>query len=97
MRRLSLSHNGRIVAMQCKSSDLVAGDDCNTTDVFMKNLDTNVTTLISRVPNGAFGNGGSVNPLRTRDGASLVLWSGATNYASPDNNAVSDVFFASCR
>jgi hypothetical protein len=91
----SLSGNGRLVAMACNGSDLVSGDTNGVSDVFIKNLDNQSMVLISRVPNGALGNGHSGSPVLSKDGSLVGFSSGASNLVSNDTNNTTDAFVGS--
>jgi len=95
----SISGNGRVVSFTSAalSSAVVSGTtDTNATqrDVFVRNLDTNVTTLISATPGGtATGNGRSDEAEISSDGNFVVFRSQATDLtAIEDLNGGDDVF-----
>ncbi len=49
-----LSDNGCLVAFASSSGDLVTGDDNDSDDVFVRNLETDTTVLVSRAMNSQF-------------------------------------------
>ena len=68
------------------------GDD--NSDVFVRDLQTSTTTLVSRAggANGANANGGAWPDGISSDGRFVVLASEATNLSPDDGDATSDVF-----
>src|SRR5712691_7876856 len=65
---LSLTDDARFVAFDSLASNLVRGDTNNAFDVFLKNLSTGSTKLISRSSGGAQGDAGSFDPAISGDG-----------------------------
>ncbi len=90
--RVSLNGNGHVVSLACRSGELVPGDTNGQMDVFVKMVDSNAITLVSRVQNGAIGNGDSGYPVISRDGTQVGFTSDASNLVPPDGNGVPDVF-----
>ena len=75
----SLSADGRYEAFSSLSSDLVPGDLNQTTDVFLRDLVTGVTTLISRTATGESANGSSYQAVISSDGNYVAFRSNAIN------------------
>jgi Tol biopolymer transport system component len=91
----SISADGRYVAFDSLSSDLVAGIDTNSRrDVFVRDLVAQTTTLVSINPAGTTsGNGDSYNPVISADGSTIAFVSFATNLTgTADSNSYTDVF-----
>jgi TolB protein len=88
--RVSLNGNGHIASLSRRASDLVTGDTNNQMDIFIKDLDTNAITLISRIQGGALGNADSSNPVISKNGAVVGFTSAASNLFT-DGNAAADV------
>lgn len=90
----SISGDGRYVAYSSNSSNLVAGDTNGKEDVFVKDMQTGITTRISTDSNGnqGIGGGGSSNPKISVDGRYVVFESTSTNLVPGDTNATFDVF-----
>ncbi|MBI2924166.1 MAG: PD40 domain-containing protein [Verrucomicrobia bacterium] len=93
----SVSADGRSVAFESKADDLVANDGNRANDVFVRDLTTGVTTLVSVDATGTgSGSGASSNPVLTPDGRFVVFESLAVNLASSsplnDTNAATDIF-----
>jgi hypothetical protein len=81
IRSLTISADGRVVAFDSLASDLVANDTNGTYDVFVRNLQTNTTTLVSLNSAGTDSGAGESDHLvmsadgrfvafQTRDGLS---------------------------
>jgi hypothetical protein len=88
-----ISPDGRYVAFQSRSTDLTNNPDLNGTfDVYLRDLQTGTTTLISVNPSGAAGNGSSANPVFTPDGRYVVFQSTASDLVPNDTNGTTDVF-----
>jgi Tol biopolymer transport system component len=88
-----LSGDGRYVVFNSGASNLV-GSDTNgyLFDVFLRDLETGRTLLVSRNSAGEQGDLDSVNPNITTDGRSVVYDSNATNLVDGDTNDELDVF-----
>jgi Tol biopolymer transport system component len=87
-----LSADGRFVVFTSSASDLVAGDTNGATDVFVRDLSTGTTQLVSVGNSGAQGDAGSFNPSISADGRYVAFASSADNLVSGDANGVTDVF-----
>jgi Tol biopolymer transport system component len=87
----SLSADGKLVVFESSATNLVGGvnDTNNATDVFVRNLQTGQTTLVSATPSGTVGNGRSFNPVISPDGRYVAFLSTATNLSSVAANAPS--------
>jgi Tol biopolymer transport system component len=97
-RHSFLSADGRFVAFASDADDLVAHDTnslMRRTDVFLRNLQTNTTTLISINAAGTdSSNGVSRRPVLSPDGRYVAFESSASNLVTgiSDFNFVTDVF-----
>jgi hypothetical protein len=79
----AISGNGRYVAFTSSASNLVANDTNNATDVFLRDLESNTTTLVSVNTNGIGpGNGASYSPEISADGRYVLFQSTASNLTS---------------
>ncbi len=101
-----LSSNGQFVVFASEASDLVSGDTNNASDVFVRNLSSGVTRLVSAEISGnapANDQPASVeplsgNPIISADGRWVFFESRATNLTqylgsgSADTNGTMDVF-----
>jgi Tol biopolymer transport system component len=104
----SISADGRFVAFDSRSSDLVSGDTnvcfgAPCADVFVRDRDRDengvfdetggtTTTRVSVGPGGVQGNGASIMPVISRDGRYVVFQSWATNLVGNDTNGELDIF-----
>jgi RHS repeat-associated protein len=88
-----LSADGRFVAFESEASDLVAGDTNRAQDVFVRDLLTGTTTLVSGNRSGtASGNEESFGPVLSADGRYVAFQSLASDLVSGDTNRLGDVF-----
>ncbi|NJR51599.1 MAG: DUF4347 domain-containing protein, partial [Leptolyngbyaceae cyanobacterium CSU_1_3] len=89
-----MSSDGRFVAFTSTSTDLVTGvtDDNSQVDVFVRNLATQQTALVSQSTIGATGDNASSNVSISADGTKIAFSSLATNLVTNDTNAKRDVF-----
>jgi len=89
----SISADGRYVAFYSSATDLVANDTNNVRDIFVKDLQTGITTRVSTDADGAQASGGdSTGAKLSADGRYVVFSSLADNLVDNDNNLESDVF-----
>ncbi|GIU84059.1 MAG: hypothetical protein KatS3mg008_0834 [Acidimicrobiales bacterium] len=88
----SISLDGRYVVFESNASNLVAGDTNGRTDVFLRDVVSGVTTLVSRDSAGGPANGGSYDPAISDDGRFVVFESDASDLVSGDTNGARDVF-----
>jgi Tol biopolymer transport system component len=87
----SISGDGTLIAFESLSSDLVDSDTNAAKDVFVRNLTTNTTVLVSRIPGGVLGNLASSAPALSGDGRFLAFESLATNLAPGATAAFSKI------
>ncbi len=88
----AISGDGSTVSYYSFASNLVAGDTNGESDVFMYDLDTGVTSLVSVASDGSGADAGSFDPSLSDDGNMIAFVSDASNLVEGDTNAVSDVF-----
>jgi len=88
----SLSHDGLWLAFSSEATNLVAADTNGYDDVFVRNLASGTTELISLSTAGAQGGGHSHSPEISPDGSCVVFSSGAPNLVSGDTNNRVDIF-----
>lgn len=86
------STNGRYVAFQSDSSDLIAGDTNGVSDIFVRDLQAGTNILVSVASDGGWANGASTDPVMTPDGRYVAFISAASNLVSNDTNGISDIF-----
>ena len=92
---VSLSADGSSIAFTSLASDLSTTTDANTkSDVFVRNVTTSKTTLISQAA-GIVSNGTSSNVVISGDGQTVAFISTATNLSTRDTDASADVYISS--
>ena len=89
---MAISLNGRYALFESAASNLVTGDINNVNDVFIRDLVTGATSLVSTAANGRSGNGASRDSVMTPDGRYVAFVSAATNLVAGDTNQIPDVF-----
>src|SRR5439155_25832392 len=88
-----ISADGRYVAFESEASNLIVNDTNNASDVFVRDLVTGTTTLVSVRSGGTgAGNGASTSPLISADGRYVAFVSLASNLVANDTNDSFDVF-----
>jgi Tol biopolymer transport system component len=94
----SISRDGRFVAF-ASTAKLAKGDRNRSADVFLRDLHTRTTVIVSRSANGGTANGQSGNPAISGDGRFVAFQSEASDLvclrcppALLDVNLLSDVF-----
>src|ERR1051325_9579487 len=89
----SVNSNAQMIAFASTASDLVSGDTNNTSDIFVRDLVSARTLLVSvNVAGTGPGNGPSRKPSISLDGRYVVFESAASNLVADDDNSASDVF-----
>jgi Tol biopolymer transport system component len=88
----SISGDGRYVAFESDATNLVAGDENDQRDIFLHDLNTGMTTLISVSSGGVQTDNISRQPDISFDGNFVVFHSEATNLVAGDTNNHPDVF-----
>jgi hypothetical protein len=90
---LSISADGRFVAFRSDASDLVENDTNFTSDVFVRDLKTGTTKLLSVNSTGtAAGNEQSSNAVLSANGRFVAFDSYASDLVANDTNDTVDVF-----
>lgn len=82
----------RYVAFESRATNLSTADDDAVSDVYLRDLRTDTTTLISRAPDGSPANGDSGSPALSKAAAVVAYESVATNLNDVDADAATDVF-----
>jgi Tol biopolymer transport system component len=95
----AISANGRYVAFQSKAKNLSGSDRDDIEDIFVRDLKTNRTALVSRAAgkHGAAGGGDSSNPSISANGRYVAFESYASNLGPADNSTFPDVFVRDMR
>jgi Tol biopolymer transport system component len=87
-----LSADGRYVVFNSLANNLVSGDTYSSGDVFVRDLLTGTTEMVSVAPDGTLGNGWSSSGLLSADGRYVVFSSTSDNLVSSDPDGQQDVF-----
>src|SRR3989442_5842419 len=87
-----ISTHGRYACFESSASDLTPGDTNGVTDVFVRDLWSNTTALVSANLAGVPGNGVCRGSAMTPDGRYVAFVSAATNLVAGDTNGIPDVF-----
>ncbi|MEM7116076.1 MAG: hypothetical protein AAF614_26785 [Chloroflexota bacterium] len=88
----SISANGRFVAFNSGSNNLVSNDSNEYGDIFVHDRHTGTTTRVSVGDSGAEGNESSWDPSLSGDGRFVAFTSRASNFVSGDSNNALDIF-----
>lgn len=89
----SFSADGRFILFESLAGNLVTNDFNRTNDIFLRELATDRTVLISvSAQSGIAGNGPSTRAVMTPDARYIAFESFANDLASDDTNAIKDVF-----
>src|SRR5215213_4188263 len=88
----AISADGRYVAFYSYASNLVSGDTNGRVDIFVRDLQSGVTTRVSVDSSGLQANNDSFNPALSADGRYIAFEGNATNLVSGDTNARNDIF-----
>ena len=88
----SISADGRYVVFQSSSNDLLAADNNNASDIFLKDTWTGTLTPVSTASDGTQGNLGSTSASISADGRYVVFSSNASQLVPGDTNRAHDVF-----
>jgi Tol biopolymer transport system component len=90
--RPSLSGDGRFIVFESAASDLVSGDGNGMVDVFVRDLESQETELVSVGVGGTDADGPSQNARISEDGRFVVFESPASNLVPDDTDGRVDVF-----
>jgi hypothetical protein len=89
----AISADGRYVAFESRADNLVANDNNTWSDVFVRDMQTGITTLVSVNSAGTgSGNHESYKPTISANGQVVAFESFASNLSSIDTNSRLDVF-----
>ena len=90
----SISADGRYIAFQSNATNLHPDDTSSGTDIFVRDVWTETTILVSRATGaaGVKSNGVNVDPAISPDGRFVTFDSNANNLAADDTNNISDVY-----
>ncbi len=88
----AISADGRYVAFMSDASNLVATDTNGNKDIFIRDLQSGTTELVSVGTGGQQGNNYSFYPSVSADGRYVAFRSDASNLVTSDTNGLPDVF-----
>lgn len=88
----SVSDSGRYVAFESDANDLIYKKVGINRDVFVRDLETKQTKLVSESTDGKPGNGASSFAEISGDGHYVLFHSSASDLVQSDSNGASDVF-----
>ena len=89
----SVSGDGRYVTFTSRATNLDPGDTDSNSDIFVRDLVNNTTTLVSTSSGGVKSNNPSLEPSISDDGCQSVAFrSGATNLDPGDTDGIYDIF-----
>ena len=88
----SISGDGRFVVFESTASNLVPGDNNNSSDIFLHDRETHSTTRVSLSYGGNQADRASVNPVISSDGNVVAFISEATNIILGGTNATPKIF-----
>lgn len=88
----AISSDGHYIVFQSRANNLVASDINGYVDIFMKDMSTGTTTLISKTNSGAQVTYDSTRPSISFDGRFVTFESRSPDYVPWDSNNASDVF-----
>jgi hypothetical protein len=86
-----ISADGRFVVYRSSATNLVAGDINGLPDVFVKDLFTGETTLLSASLSGGVANNRSLMPIFSGDGRTVIFQSWASDSIANDFNQAVDI------
>jgi hypothetical protein len=86
-----ISADGRFIVYRSAATNLVVGADTGVPDVFVKDLFTGETTLLSASLTGAMANNRSLMPVFSGDGRTIIFKSWATDSIVNDFNQTADI------
>ncbi|MCO4746420.1 MAG: PD40 domain-containing protein [Proteobacteria bacterium] len=88
----AMAADGRFVAFVSSASNLGGTDTNSSDDVFVHDLETQTTTLVSVATTGNSGNASATDPSISADGRYIVFMSDATDLVAGDDNGFKDAF-----
>ncbi len=88
----SISADGHYVVFYSYASNLVSGDTNSSSDIFVRDLQTNQTSRVSVNSSGVEGDSDSFAPSISADGRYVAFHSFASNLVSGDTNNTYDIF-----
>ncbi len=88
----TISGDGRFIAYSSSASNITSGvEGTSTVNVYLKDMNSHTTKLLSMDPKTKKGAGGS-NPSISDDGSKVAFYSVSAKLAAGDNNELWDIF-----
>lgn len=87
-----ISTDGRYIAFVSFASNLIAGDDNGTADIYVYDRVNSSLTLTSCATDGSLGDEAAGDPAISADGRYIAFESSASNLVAGDTNGMRDVF-----
>jgi len=87
-----ITADGATVVFESLASNLVPGDNNNTSDIFLRDLTAQTTTRISVASDGGDANDASFRPAISGDGAFIAFCSRATNLVQTGSSRAASAF-----
>jgi Putative Ig domain/WD40-like Beta Propeller Repeat len=88
----SISSNGQFVTFTSASSNLTTDPDPGPTQIFLRDTQSNTTTLVSQATGGAVGDGASNQPSISSNGQFVAFTSLATTLAATPGGSGTQIF-----
>ncbi len=88
----AISPDGRYIAFRSDASNLAPGTPAGVYEIYVHDMVTGTTTLVSTDSSGNASNADSSNPSITLNGELIAFDSAANNLVSGDTNKATDVF-----
>jgi len=88
----AISTNGQYALFESPSTNLTSEGKMRFSNIFLRDLVNQTTTLVSVGTNGSVANGACFDSAMTPDGRYVVFSSAASNLVSGDTNGITDVF-----
>ena len=89
---LSISGDGRYIAFESYATNLVPEDTNQASDIFVRDIQTGITTRVSVDSSGLQADGASNYPSISADGRYVTFVSYASNLVPGDSNGRDDIF-----
>src|SRR5688572_10691497 len=88
----TISSNGQWIVFQSTASNLANNDTNKTSDIFLRDVATGTTTLLTRSTNAVWSaNGASTAPLIASEGPRVIFEGAASGLVAGDTNGTGDI------
>jgi Tol biopolymer transport system component len=92
---LAMAGGGRYVVFASRAPNLVAGDANGSSDIFLRDMQSGRTSIVTATPSSAPANEASYGPAIDRDGGVIAFASLASNLIFGDRNYQPDIYVSS--